>query len=197
MLQTDCSLRARDIADRIGVEGDHLVSRLLGKRFRPCLEEWMSQYSATRCVLDFADVELVDSSFADEVFAVLAAQRAQQVMTWPCVLLRNLNDTSRENLDMALASRIMRQSGLRNCVLPVLLEDGEITLVGKAEEHVRQTFAALCRYVQLTARELADRERLEISAASTRLKVLFNLGLAYREETRDERGRLYIYHWLG
>jgi DNA-binding transcriptional ArsR family regulator len=192
-----CSLHARDIATRIGIGGEHLVTRPLGKRYWPYFEKWMSECGTSRCILDFENVELVDSSFADEVLGTVAAERAQHVLAWPCVLLRNLNSVSRENLDMALLSRPIRQPGLRNCALPILLDSGEIELAGKAEEHVRQSFGALHQYGQLTARELADHDGLEISAASTRLKVLFNLGLACREETRDERGRLYVYHRLG
>lgn len=194
MMNTRHELNALDIAHHIGVAGDQLVTRPLGERFRAYLETCFQERSTDCCIISFAGVRLIDSSFADEVFGVLAAERSRHVVSRPCLVLRELSAVSRENLDMALLSRPARQPGLRNCVLPVLVGTETLELAGKAEEHVRQTFAALLRHDQLTARELADEEALEIVAASTRLKVLFNLGVACREETRDGRGRLYIYH---
>ncbi len=124
MLDLACGLNALDIADRIRVDGDQLVTRPVGKRFRLLLEEHLLACNTNRCILSFAKIRLVDSSFADEALATLAAERSQRVVSWPCFLLRDLTPVSRENLDMALLSRPVRQPGLRNCVLPVILDSG-------------------------------------------------------------------------
>jgi hypothetical protein len=110
-------------------------------------------------------------------------------------VLRSLSRTSLRNLELALLSRPPREPGLHNCVLPVVTEEGEVDLIGRCEEHVRQTFGLLRARLRLTARSLADELGLDVAAASTRLKLLFNLGLVRRMEMRDEHGRLYVYEW--
>jgi len=150
-----------------------------------------------RCViLSFEGVEMMDASFADEVFASLAAERGHRRPHPGCLALKGLNSTSRDNLQLALLSRPTREPGLRNCVLPVFRGAADVEFVGKTEEHVRSTLEILRAKRQLTARELAEMLRLDIAAASTRLKVVFDLGLGCRRETRDPHGRVYVYEWL-
>ncbi len=179
-----------------GLAGDVLLTRPVGERFRPVLEALLRDGAeADGVVLSFAGVALIDSSFADEVFGVLTAQRARRKGPRACLALRNLGPDSSDNLESALISRPVREPGLRNCVLPLLGADGRVGLVGKVEANVAETFELLRARVVLTARDLADERRLEIGAASTRLKALSDLGLAVRAETRDAHGKLFAYRW--
>lgn len=184
---------ATTLAADAGIDGHQLVTRPLGRRFLPRLQELLSGNGGRCLLLSFAGVAMMDASFADEVFAALAAARSRRTGQSACLVLRDLDPTSYDNLVLAVTSRPVREPGVRNCVLPVLNDHGRVELVGKAEDHVRQTFETLRQRGELTARELADSHGLDIGAASTRLKVLFNLGLACRREERDERGRLYVY----
>lgn len=193
VLSTGYRVLATTIAAEAGIDGQQFVTRPLGKRFLPRLQETVRAHGQSGVALSFAGVQMMDASFADEVFASFAADRSRRIEMIGCLLLTDLDPTSRDNLELAVMSRPEREPGLRNCVLPIVVKQGEIELVGKAEDHVRKTFALLCRRGQLTARQLASESALGIGAASTRLKVLFNLGLACRKEERDERGRLYIY----
>lgn len=188
---------ATTLAADAGIDGQQLVTRPLGRRFLPRLQALLSGNGGRCLLLSFADVGMMDGSFADEVFAALAAARSRRTGHSGCLVLRDLDSTSYDNLVLAVTSRPVRELGVRNCVLPVLNDRGQVELVGKAEDHVRETFETLRQHRELTARELADSQGLDIGAASTRLKVLFNLGLACRREERDERGRLYVYTSIG
>jgi predicted transcriptional regulator len=93
---------------------------------------------------------------------------------------------------MALQSRPTREQGLRNCAL-ILDDNDSVELIGKVEPHVRETFELLRERRTLTARDVAERWELDINAASTRLKALFDLGLALRTDVRDAHGKQYRY----
>jgi hypothetical protein len=190
-------VEAIHMAADVNIGGEQLVTRVLGRRFGARLEQVLSSASERRLVLSFAGVQLMDGSFADEALASLAARRSRQVTRLGQLVLKNLDPTSRDNLELAMTSRPVREAGLRNCVLPMMKSPSQIELIGKAEDHVRRSFELLMRKHELTARELADEEAIDIGAASTRLKVLLNLGLAGRREERQERGRQYVYRSVG
>lgn len=134
----------------------------------------------------------MDASFADEAFGSLAVTRPRP-RNLGCLLLRSLDPSSRDNLELALQSRPTRDRGIRNCVLPVIGQADDLRLVGKTEDSVAETFQFLRQHRLLTARELASVLAIDIAAASTRLKVLFDLGLACRVEDRDAQGKLFRY----
>jgi DNA-binding transcriptional ArsR family regulator len=184
---------ATTIAVEAGIESRQLVTRPLGRRFLPHLQRALDEDGDTCLVLSFRGVQLMDGSFADEVFAQIAAARSRGEAPPRCLVLTDLDSTSYDNLELALTSRPVREPGLRNCVMPVRDSEGRVDLVGKWEDHVRVTFECLRGSESVTARELADSQALEIRAASTRLKVLYDLGLTCRHEARDDRGRLYVY----
>lgn len=187
-------LSVQDLAHTIDMEADYLIGRSEGSRFAKFLREQIKLASADSVIsLDFGDVDLMDGSFADEVFAAIATERGRGGFAGAPMVLCRLNPTSRDNLEQALLSRPVRELGLRNCVIPLLSSTGELQLCGKSEEHVRQTFDILVTYGELTTKTVADLLDLTVSAAGTRLKVVFDLGLALRIETRDSMGKQYIY----
>lgn len=187
-------LPATNLAVQAKIDTPALVTREYGRRFRPLLEDIIKHMADDMIVvLDFVGIELMDASFADEVFGTIAAARARRKMLGGRLVLRSLDETSLENLHLALLSRPQIESGLRNCAALVMKSSERLELVGKVEGHVAQTFEMLQGRKQLTARELADELKLDIGAASTRLKVLHDLGLAVRIELRDEQGKLFSY----
>lgn len=193
-------LRLADIAREITSFPSLLATRLAGKRFWELLQTRLREPDADAVVvLSFAGVEVMDASFADEVFGTLAARRARKDVSFGPVMLVDANETCIENLKMALETRADRESPererLRNCILP-MLKDDQMTLIGKFEDHVLQSFELLSKHKTLTARDLADVLNLNLNAASTRLKTLADLGLARRIEIRDAQGKQFVYHSL-
>lgn len=193
-------LRLADIAREITSFPSLLATRLAGKRFWEQLQTRLCEPdTGVVTALSFAGVEVMDASFADEVFGTLAARRARKDVSFGPVMLVDANETCIENLKMALETRADRESPeqerLRNCVLPVFKDDS-MTLIGKFEDHVLQSFELLSKHKTLTARDLSDVLKLNLNAASTRLKTLADLGLARRIEIRDTQGKQFIYHTL-
>lgn len=190
-------LAITEITSVAGISDDLLISRVNGRRFLECFLQMLHDFPAFAVIdFDFADVTLMDASFADEVFGQLASERGYNRLETGPFVLTSLNPDSVTNLDYALSSRPSRETGLRNCIVPVRI-DGQLHLVGKYEEHVRQSFQLLLQRQELTARNVATELNLSIAAASTRLKALYDLGLALRTETRDEQGRQFTYHRIG
>ena len=183
------------LTDSIGIEGDYLTSRPDGRLFYTHLVDHLGGPSSQFVYyLDFSKVDLMDSSFADEVFGSVVSARSRGHLELAAFVLVSINEISLDNLEQSLLSRPARETGLRNSVVACQASDGQISLIGKYEDHVGQTFALLNKGITLTTRDVADELDLGITAASTRLKVLFNLGLALRIEQRDGQGKQFVYH---
>lgn len=186
-----------DLARTITPLPSFLATRNAGKRFWELIHTRISTPSPDEFVdLNFKGIEVMDASFADEVFGTLVSLRGRREDQFYPLLLSDLNETCLDNLNMALETRpdreVQTHERLRNCVLPIV-QDGEVKLIGKVEEHVVKTFDQLKRNKTLTARDLADSMGLSLNASSTRLKILADLGLALRAEVRDTQGKQYIY----
>ena len=195
---TQHTIPITQITQAISADADFLVSRLTGQAFTAKLEDELRTIPAGTVVLiDFSDVELMDGSFADEVFGTIASARGRRQSSVAPFILCSLNSTSLDNLTQALLSRPAREDGLRNCVVPVRGKNSDTVLIGKFEDHVQQTFGLLNTSGELTTRDVADKLDLGTTAASTRLKVLYDLGLAVRLEIRDDQGKQFVYHGLG
>jgi hypothetical protein len=189
-------IRVVDLAQRAGLDKPtFLALRPRGEQFLPALKEVLADHTAQTVVLDFTGVELITSSFADAVFGQLAVDRSTRSVAPTCLIACSLPAPLQEEIENGLIKRVEQVAKLRNGVLPIYLSTDKVELVGKAEAHVIETFGLLRTFKQLTARTLADEMRLEIGAASTRLKVLYDLGLALRQEVRDNVGKQFIYVW--
>src|SRR4051812_28403871 len=169
-----------NLAADSSLDSQRLVTRPIGDRFLPFLEATLRTIPTPAAVLDFSDVELMDASFADEVFGTIAALRARRKGPQVCLALQALNAASLDNLDIALTSRPVREPGLRNCVVAVISDQGCVDLVEKVEANVAETVDLLRSRGELPARDRADTLELDIAAASPRLKAVADLGLATR-----------------
>ena len=188
------TLQVAQISKEMGLLNDLLVTRPTGRHFQSLVKEVLEKPTLQTVILDFAGIRLMDASFADEVFGNIASERSRREATYTTALfLRSLEEASLENLDMALSSRTRREKNLRNSVIPHIQPDNTIKLLGKWEKHVEETFTLLVQKIQLTTHELVDLLKIDIGAASTRLKVLYDLGLASRSETRNTDDKQYIY----
>lgn len=189
------------IAAKIGgVNPTILATRPVGEQFFGLLKPRLAEFPEGVILVDFAGVEIMDGSFLDEVFGTLAAHHTQHVPPNRCLLLRELSETGIDNLQMVLRSRPEREERktgvkIHNCVLPVLISTGQIELIGPVQGHVQETVELLRAHQELTARQLAAMLNLDIHAASTRLKVPYDLGLALREEEAEPHGKQYQYRW--
>lgn len=168
-----------------------LRGRELGRIFRAGLQE-MIQSTPVSEVLHFSlrDVPMMDVSFIDEVFGGTAEARGRGDLTGAALLLEDADPLDVDDIERILAGRPGFSTGLRNCVLP-LSERNTIRLLGKTEDYVQETFSELLKAGVLNTADLMIRLDLANNAASTRLKVLYDLGLARRDQQSGERGYTY------
>ncbi len=182
------------LAQTIKIPGDYLVSRPVGRRFRECLLDELHCLSINDiAVLDFSHIDIMDASFADEVFVSIAVERGQKYLEMPPFVLSNLSETNRENLDIALFSRPGRETGVNNCGLLILKSGQGVELIGRFQKQVEETYYLLQQNKTLTAADVSELAKIGVSAASNRLKVIYDLGLVTREEIRDSQGKQFVY----
>lgn len=187
-------LKALELAQAAGVDPKWLISREFGRSFLPFLEDQLAQLSDNQTlVIDFEEIRLLEWSFADEVFATLAVKMASGMFPRKYLALKGLSETSIENLQLALRTRPEREEKqIRNLIIPIYKND-KLSYIGKLEEHLKPVWDFILSQNQITARDLASENNLEINTASTKLKTLFDLRLLKREELKTEAGKQYIY----
>lgn len=185
----------QDLANQLGHNGERrLRGRELGRKFQAGLRE-IIQSTQVDEVLCFRlrNVQMMDVSFIDEVFGGVAEARGRGELSGAALLLVEVDTMDADDIGRILAGRPSYSTGLRNCVLP-LAENDTIWLIGKTEDYVQETFNELIRAKVLSTSDLMARLDLANNTASTRLKVLYDLGLAKRELQSGGRG--YIYYPL-
>ncbi len=171
--------------------GQRLRGRELGITFRSALQQQIKNCSRDS-VLQFSlsDISMMDVSFMDEVFGGTAEDRGRGELEGAALLLIDVDPMDVDDIHRILAGRPGYSTGLRNCVLP--LQDGDgIHLLGKTEDYVAETFSHLAKTRKLSASDLASQLDLALNTASTRLKTLYDLGIALRQSQDSERGFAY------
>ena len=122
----------------------HLITRPTGRAVRGGIERTMAETACAVAVLDFAEVELLDMSCADEVVAQLLLAGAT------ChVVLAGLREDQREAVD-----HVLRHHGLAAVALPA--EDAPPDVVGSADDDTRRAFGCVCLTGRMTRESLAD-----------------------------------------
>jgi len=168
----------------------NLVTRETGRQMREALEErFQAEPEEAVVVLDFKGVGVLDYSCADEVVAKLISRLNAGEYGNRYLLLRGLNATQKENIEVALERK--RLAAL------FLNEDKRWEVLGVLNTYLRETLEEVMREGRITARDLAEVEDLEINTSSTRLANLYKLQLVQRrEEVLSEGGRQFVYESL-
>ena len=186
----------KDLAKKAGhSEIKRLRGRDLGEQFQAVLSSIIaSTPSDTVIRFNLHDVPMMDVSFIDEVFGGIAEARGRGELKGAALLIIEADPLDVDDIDRILSGRPSYSTGLRNCVIP--LTDGKsLQLLGKTEEYVQETFKELIHAGALSTSDLMSRLDLANNTASTRLKVLYDLGLARRVSKAGTRG--YVYEPIG
>lgn len=182
----------RDLFEQLeDLPGSDLVTREIGAKAYGLLRRAILQTeSGTLLFFDFSGVLVMDSSFAGPSLLRLMRELVEDQYGDRYLALSNLTSSTKENVDITI-----RGHGLKIAV-PVIGNDGFIDLLGEIEPNLSHTFKMINQRKNLTARELADLENIGISAASNRLKRLYDLRLATRTEEVTSEGRQHRYQSL-
>jgi hypothetical protein len=194
-IRTMITFTMQDLAKQVGHDGERrLRGRELGRKFQAGLREKILSTPHDELLrFDLRDVQMMDVSFIDELFGGIAEARGRGELSGAALLLVEVDPLDVDDIGRILAGRPGSSTGLRNCVLP-LVEADSIRLLGKTEDYVQETFSELLQAKSLSTSELMSRLDLANNTASTRLKVLYDLGLARRVPQTESRG--YVYHML-
>jgi Fic family protein len=142
-------------------------------------------------MLDFQGVDIIDYSCADELVARLVVELTNNLYGSRFILLSGLDETIQENIAVALKQRSLA------ALLLLDSSNGEETnwqLIGEIKPFLKSALTLLIERNELTARDLANQEKLAINTASNRLVELAKLGLAHRRnEVPLMGGKQYIY----
>jgi hypothetical protein len=191
-----CGLRKRvfslrEVMKEFLVNGSrNLVTRETGRRMREALEERLqTEPEAEVVILDFKGVGILDYSCADEIVAKLISRLNAGEYGSRYFLLRGLNATQTENIEVALERKHLAAFFLN--------EDKRWQVLGVLNNYLKETLDEVMSKGRITARDLADAQDLEINTSSTRLANLYKLQLVQRrEELLSEGGRQFVYESL-
>lgn len=186
---TRATYDVRDLMDEHHATSN-LVTRETGRSIREAIEARLEREpEGTVVAMDFSHVDIIDFSCADEVISKLVARLQSQEYGDKYVVLLGLTPTHEENIAVALERK----------KLAVLVShaDGSWRLLGSLNPYLNEALQIVMEQKEITARDLADGSKVEISLASTKLLNLFKARLVQRSSERlPDGGRQFIYRSL-
>ncbi len=171
------------------VSKDTLSGREEGRRVREKVLSRMEHEPIDIVLpLDFIKVKFMDFSFADEMLGKLLRRIMSRELGEKYIVLLSLNESLKENIGVALKEREL--------VCIYTNEKGEIEILGKLSDVLKDSYLVAVSKGKITARDLVNHfGDLEINTASNRLTRLQEVGLLCK--TKDEvvngGGRQYVY----
>ena len=168
----------------------HLVTRETGRDIRESIEARLEREPEGAVIaLDFSHVGIIDFSCADEIISKLVARLQGLEYGDKYLILHGLTPTHEENITVALERKKL--------AVLVSRADGSWRLLGSLNPYLNEALQFVMNQKELTARDLADETRVEISLASTKLLNLFKARLVQRSSERlPDGGRQFIYRSL-
>lgn len=168
-----------------------LVTRELGaKAYSVLKQEFIKSKPGALFILDFTGVLVMDSSFAGTSILKLMRELIDGKYGERYVCLSKITPSTGENVDLTIKGH-----GLK-LAIPVIQDNAMLYLLGELEPNLLLTFDIVSSRLILTARELADQEKIGINAASNRLKKLYDLHLISRTEEVTIEGKQHRYKSL-
>jgi hypothetical protein len=179
----------RDIMDE-HLAISNLVTRETGRDIRESIEARLEREpEGTVIALDFSHVGIIDFSCADEIISKLVARLQGLEYGDKYLILHGLTPTHEENIAVALERKKL--------AVLVSRADGSWRLLGNLNPYLNEALQFVMSQREITARDLADDTRVEISLASTKLLNLFKARLVQRSSERlPDGGRQFIYRSL-
>ena len=165
--------------------GDILVTRKMGEQIRQRIVTVLERNGVPESLLlDFNKVRIIDYSCADELVARMAVELIAKLHGDRYLILSGLNETLRENVEVALKQRELAL---------LTWDQGQWQVIGELRSYLQPGLNLINDKGIATARDLADNEDLAINTASNRLTELSKLGLTQRSEGMASSSRQYYY----
>jgi hypothetical protein len=187
---TRAILDLQEVMDEQQAGAKNLVTRETGRLIRESVESRLEREpEGTVIAMDFSHVGIIDFSCADEVISKLVARLQGHEYGDKYIVLQGLTPTQEENIGVALERKKL--------AVLVSRTDGSWQLLGTLNPYLDEALRFVMARREVTARDLADDTRVEISLASTKLLNLFKARLVQRSSERlPDGGRQFIYRSL-
>ena len=181
------SFALKQLIAELELPGPFLFRRDYGQRAFQRLEQELVKVPLGRALtLDFADVAVMDTSFGDEAVIELAIGLSEDQYEDRFLVLESPNPATIDNLEGAVARRSEK--------VALLINEGEcVRIIGHIESNLQDAWELVRQEGKMTARQLADRLRLQITTASMRLHKLYKSRVLARYEEVTSAGRQHIY----
>jgi DNA-binding MarR family transcriptional regulator len=165
-----------------------MVTRGTGRKVREALGEALEALPVGGVLyVDTRGVELMDYSFADEAFGILASRISSGEYGDRRVVLLEEDRELLENVEASLRQRDL-------AMLRAEEVGGELGVVGEVAEHLVETLEAIVAAGSISNADLAERLGLNHTACNNRATRLLKLGLIQRRKnTAAPGGRQYSY----
>lgn len=176
------------LAEKVGLPGGVLVLRpKASEMFEISITEQINHGDVIVC--DFSKITDCSSSFVDEF--VLGWQRKLRDVSNTIMILKNLQEDVRFTIESTLAQR--NRISKEQFILIERTGDQYALIGDKIEKNVKDCFSLMASGKRLTARFISDSLGVELNSAGNRLKKLYDLQLAQRQEQNTEQGGKFEY----
>lgn len=172
----------------LATEETRLWGHNFGREVRVKLEEVLDTIPAGgTIIIELASIEVMDVSFASEVFGKLYASLIT-LTRGVAVVLADLSEYVEENINAALNSM-----GL---MALTVTQAGAWGLIGKVGEADRETLAVIAQQRQTTAPEVAEALQIKLTTCNQRLRKLAEAAALVRTRVMATTGgEQYVYTW--
>ncbi len=171
----------------LGLTGPDLLLRDFGRRAFSNIENALQKIKIGQALnIDFKDVSVMDTSFADETIVELAVRLVDGKYNDRFIILMDPSAATVDNLEGTIARRKAK-------VALLIKEEEHLKVTGHIEPNLAEAWDLVLSEGELTARSLSERLNLQINTASTRLHKLYKARLLTRHEEIISSGRQHVY----
>lgn len=178
----------QNVRHTLATKETRLWGHNLGREVRAEIEEVLDTVPVGgTLIIELANVEVVDISFASEVFGKLYA--ALTALTRGiAVVLADLSEYVEENINAALSAMGLMALTATGA--------GAWKLIGKVGEADRETLAVVAQQGQTTAPEVAEALQIKLTTCNQRLRKLVEAAAIVRTRVvASTGGEQYVYAW--
>jgi len=178
------------VSEELQNGSNDLVTRSTGVIIRSRIEKELSEIDEGAILfIDFSSIGVIDYSCSDEIIAKLISRLIGLEYGDKYIVLAGVNPNQLENIEVALERKKLALLGVNS--------DNSWIVIGKLNNYLLATLELVMKKGELTARELAESENIELNTSGTRLLNLYKKRFVVRiEETTEEGGRQYVYKSL-
>jgi len=177
------------IKEELGNGSKDLVTRPSGQAIRERIERDMEQEPAGAVIgLDFSKIGIIDYSCADEIVAKLISRLLSNEYGDKYLLLINLNENQKENIEVALERK--------DLAVMAEMKDGKRVVLGNLNNYLKDTLDFIVKKRKATSKDLSDARKLEANTSGTRLLNLSKKRLVKRLEEVRSDGKIWVYELL-